>query len=510
MVKLPLKKDFSPITSKVPSIVALMGDINSKQKELSSIVGTIDSVASGFSDDLVTVSNTIDSLASKTGEIAKRLDFQQNVLTSLQNSSSSTTKTIIGTLESEVNNLKNIASTVSDHANVISNTISKGLNLGTVPANISKQINTVVKDFSSTANKLTSALEGHATALTSVIKSSEKTISGIITNSKISGEVKSVQNMLKDGKTSKELSVLGKDITKVEDQIGQVTRLASQKFTDISNELSNTLGNLKSSIVAPMTARISSHLDFKKITNNVDGSIANATNGLNKLTEPMKQLGDVSSKIGSLTSNISSKLSAIEGQTTNSFNSAMGKLNEITGKMETLGAEVNSQVSSLTNTMTSAVNSVGGMNPLTGVVGGVSSITDIVNPAKTLSSSITDMNNLSHDLILHASSLEQFAEGFPANNPITQFTTKVAAIGQQIYNHTSGTADPLTTLANETAEPHLTVGSIEQTITNTGKDLTSKQIPDVALHIDIDKMTKEITTQVLTLNNSTTTSTPKS
>lgn len=499
MVNLPLKKDFSPITSRVPSLVAIMNDMQHQETTLAKVIGGIDSTVNNFSDDLVTVSNKFTQINSVTSDVTKHLNAQKSILTSLQTTASSGTQKLISTLNSEVGQLQNVASKITDHVNELSSTVTKGLNLGTLPSDVSKQIKTLSSNFSSSANKLVSGLNDHISSLKSVISSSEKSISGIITKSPAGGALKSVQDIAKSGNVSD----LESKLTSIVDSadISTVVRQTEQKFTEISDQVKGTLDNLKSSVVASITAKVSNATDLKSITHDLDGAIDSATSGLNKLSGSISQLGDLSSKVNELSSGVTDSLQSVATQATESFKSQLGQINDLTTKMESLGNDIDGHIKDFSNTINSSIQNVGGMSSLTGAVGGVNSLTDIVSPSKVLSSSITDMNNLSHDLILKASSLEQFAVGLPSGNPISELTTKLTNIGKGLYQQTSGTPEPLLTLADVTSEPHLNIGSFEKSIVNAGKDLTQQISPAVSLNINVEKLTSSLTSQILSISN---------
>lgn len=498
MVNLPLKRTFSPPTDSVSSIVNIMNDMRKQQNQLTLLIGGLNTLDDNFSDDLLTVTNSIDGIVGQTNDIESRLLKQQNALISLQSSANKNSGAIMSTLTSEITQLRTVTSKITTQANTLKTTISNGINSGTPLTALNKNIGTVVNNFSSNADNLISGLTDHSNALASVISKSQTTISGIITNPDVSKSLGSVQDMI----GGSGVNSLAEHLTSFNSgSIDTITRESDQKFTEISDVLKGTLDDIKNSVGGAIASKVGDINGLKAITNNIEGAVESATNGFANLANPMAQLSDISSKVNGLTDGITANLGSMASGATDTFTQQLGQINEITSKMESLGSSITSQANELTSTLTDSINNVGGLDPVTGFTGGLSSLTNVVDPANLLASSMTEMNNLSHSLTLTASSLDQFATGLPANNPITQLTTQLKSVGQSVYNQTALTPDALLELANVTASPNINVGAIEKTIESAGADLTSQVTPSLSLNINVDKMTEDLTKQILAISN---------
>ena len=501
MVNLPLKKNLAPITSSIGSVTAIMSDMKRQQDSLSSLVGGLTNVNSMFSDDLVSATNNINNIMAQTTGIYDKLTKQQTLLNSSQLSSSINSTKLVSSLSSEVTAMKNVASTITSQVKSLNSIIDGGTVSGQSIEKISGEVKNSIAGFSSKATDLISGLDSHSAALTSAISSIQsKTIGGLTSS------LDSIGNI---GSSLPDLSSISSQLTDklggldslADLDTGVVTREVDQKFAEISDVLSGTLDNLKSSVVDAISSKISSVADFKAVTQNIDGAIASATSNLETLKNPMSALGDVTSKISGITDGIQSSLGSVTSQAIGSFTDQMSKIGDITSKMESLGGQINGGIDNLTSTVTGAVNDIGGFNPLTGITGGVSSLTNIVDPAKLLSSNLIDMNNLSHDLLLNASSLNQFAVDLPGNSAITDLSSQLTTIANSIYTKTAGTPDTLSALADVTTEPNLNLGSIEKVIINTGSDLMLQPSSSVNLNVNVDKMTSDLVDQILAISN---------
>lgn len=501
MVNLPLKKNFAPVTSTASSITNIMNDLQKQQENLSSIIGNMNSTGNIFSDDLVSASSHIDSIIGQTTSITDRLAKQQQVLTTMQTRSVASSADLVSTLSGEINNLKTVTSSITSQATSLGSIVDKGINLGLSSSTVEAQLNTAIGNFSNTANSLISGLNAHADALNSVIASSEKTLGGgLISNLTASTNIPSVQNLI-SGTGLSNLSSELSSLTPSSDEIQTVTREINQSFTDISDKISGKIDDLKNSVVNSISAKITSKEGLLSVAGDLNGALAKATDGLTKMQNPLSQLPDISSTLSSIQDSIKSNLGSIQSDTISGFTDQIGQINDIVGSMSSLGSDVTGQINSLTSTISSSIENVGGFNSVTGAIGGVNSLTDIVDPSSALSSSLTDLNGLSRNLMVSASNLSQMASALPGNNPINDLTKQLISVGQSINDQTLNTPTELDKLAETVAIPSLNVSSIEKVISATGSDLTSQNLQPIVLNVNPTKLADDLTKQILTISN---------
>ena len=500
MVNLPLKKNFTPVSSTASSVTSIMTDLQRQQENLSSILGTLNSSGNIFSDDLVSVSSNIDNIISQTGGIAERLGKQQQVLATIQTKSVASSTELLSSLTGEINNLKTVTSSITDQANSLNSIVDKGLNLGLPNDKVESQLKSAISSFSNTANSLISGLNEHSNALNAVITSGEKTLGGGLLSNFTDSKIPSVQNLM-SGVGVNDLTAQLTSLTPSTDDIQTITREVEQKFSDISDVISSKLDDLKSSVVDPIAAKVSSKTDLLSIAGNLDGALSQAKDGLTKMQNPLSQLSDVSAALGNIKSNLASSLGSIDSSVISGFTDHIGQIDDIVGSMSNLGSQVNSQISGLTSTISDSFDAVGGFNSITGTDGGVDSLTNIVNPSSLLSSSLTDMNSLSRNLMVSASNLSQLASDLPENNPINNLSSQLISIGQSINDQTFNTPLELDKLTAVTQLPNLNLSSLENTIANTGADLTSKNISDIKLYVNVDKISQDLAKQILLISN---------
>lgn len=501
MVNLPIKKDYTPVTSSAASIIAVMDDMRSQQQNLSTMIGQMTSLSTNFSDDLVSASNTVNNIISHTDDISSRLLKQQQALSTIQSVSPSSANDLVNTLGGEIGQLKTVTSQLSAQATSLTNIISSGTNFGLPVSDITKNLNSEISGFTNKAQSLVTGLTSHIDSLNSVIASSQKSLSGIITNSPLGSASSTVQNMLKGS----DVSTLTSGLSSLTDDenLDMIKREVSQKFNDISDQVKGTLDNLKSSVTGAISAKIGDVNQLQAAAGDLTGALNKATAGLTNLNGPISQLSGLSGQLDTITSGLTTSLGSISSDFTTGFKDQLGQINDITTSLQSIGSTVTSQIGDLTSTVQSSINGVGGFNSLTGAVGGVDSLTSITNPASQLSSSITEMSTLGRNLMTSAGSLNLMADGLPANNPISQLSNQLINIGDKLYNHSVDTPATLDTLASAVETPHLNLGSLEKSIANTASDLTAKTIPNVSLNVNMDSIVNDLTTQVLALNNKT-------
>lgn len=486
MVNLPLRKNFAPIASNSESVLRIMEDMRSQQKSLSSILGGIDNVGTVYSDNLVDTTNMVNRIISSTNEVIGKLSNQQNALATIQ-SSTSVPKNVLDTLNNELSQLRTASSQISNQATKLNNIISKGLGSDELPAEISKKISNTVESFSSNANNLISGLDKNQDLLSQVISKNKSEISGIIGDNISDINIDDIFANFTDFSSN--------------DEIASVIRESDQIFNETSEVLKGTINDLKTNITDPISSKVTNLDDFKKITNNITGAIEQTKAGLTNLKAPISQLGDVSAMIDDVMEKMTNKLGTISTQATNSFTDQFAQIKNIAASMDTVGQEVNSNIDTLSDTIDQSLDEIGGGDMNTGLPSGISSLTNISDPASSLSATVSDMNNLSHELILTASSLSSFAIDFPTENPITDISNKLMSIGQKIYDQTLETPGALNSLVTVTEDPGPNVGSIEKAMINSGSSLTSSEIPNIKLNINSDKMANDLVNQVLIIND---------
>ena len=492
MAKLPLQNNFAPVTNQVTDILGIMDNLNHQQKSLTNLLGQTADINNMFSSDLVSFTQSVDTINSQAGTISKSLTNQQQLLNTIQTSAVGKTASVLKDVSSEITQMGEVTSLISDHTTNINSLVSAGVAQNLTTSAIQTQITSLTNSISSTVTALTTSLTGHNAILTSVLGQATQGINGIITGN-IKSPIGNLSNGLASPSTADPLkSVVTTDFTDLSSfnvgaVVTTVSRLSSQISQEVATDVGGALDKLRTTVSANIAANTPS---LASVTNDIKGAATQATTGLSKLTATASQLGDVSSKLTSLTTSVSGSLTSLSGPTISTITSQLSDISKTASNLQSTGQTVISHVDALSTTIN------------TSITGSVSDLSNISSAATNLSGSVFNMNNLGHQLEMQGVALSDHAIDLPPGNVISELSDKVAAIGAAVKTQTATTPDYLDTLATHSAQPDLNIGIIEQSIANSGTHLAAMDPINVNLNIDVNSMSTGLVNQMLQIDNS--------